>query len=152
MSKPIKELVEEAQAIGVNLHDYVAQEVFGAINMTTLHWAKQLTFGVLYGASPHVQKRAKEIEGMNEPYTGYADCPAVDIPPPLAEDRMHRVGVNLFEVAIFDDDGLVVTLPVHATSALDARCIAYIIDRGRKMQQWGDEQIEVALAHTKVVG
>jgi hypothetical protein len=87
---------------------------------------------------------------IKEPYTRYADCLAADIP--LAEERKFRAGVTPFEVAIFDDDGLVATLPVHATSALDARCIAYIIDRGRKMQQWDDEQIELALACTKVVG
>jgi hypothetical protein len=76
----------------------------------------------------------------------------VDIPPPLAESREFRAGVVLFEVEIFDADGPATIIPVHATSALDARCIAYIIDRGRKMQQWDDEQIELALACTEIVG
>ena len=192
--KPIKELIEEARELGVDLHDYVAQEVCGAVNMETRLRAKQLTYGILYGASPHVQKRAEEIKGrkpnvlnskppwlmteeqhtaqskvmsrefkkehMNEPFKHFDDCPAVDIPNyrppatkhPQAEDQMHRAGVVQYKVRIFDEDGTVAIFPVHATSTLDARCIAYIIDRGRKMQQWDDEQIELALACTEIVG
>jgi hypothetical protein len=88
-----------------------------------------------------------------EPVCDY--CTAVDIPPYSREQTegwAFRAGVIPFKVGIFDEDGLVVTLPVHAASALDARCIAYIIDRGRKMQQWDDEQIELALACTEIVG
>ena len=124
--KTIKELIEEAQ-------EFARRQ------------SNQVLFGILPG---HLTVHAVE-EG---PCTVYDGCPAVDIPPTQPEDRMLRIGVIPFEVGIFDDDGLVSTLQVHATSALDARCIAYIIDRGRKMQQWGDEQIDLALACTEVVG
>jgi hypothetical protein len=100
MSKPIKELVEEAQALGVNLHD----------------------------------------------------CPAADIPLPLAEKRKFRAGVVPFEVKVSDGFGFHVIYTVCATSALDARCMAFVLDYGHKTKRWDDGHIERALACTEVVG
>jgi hypothetical protein len=176
MSKPIKELIKEAQAIGVNLHDYVAQEVYGTVNMETRRRAKELTFGVLYGSTANVAKKVDrggpwkmtkeqtevhnkamslefKQEHMNEPFEQYNDCPVVDMPQP--EDRMHRVGVVPFKVEVLDDNGGDSTsYTIHAASALDARCMAFVLDDGCPLglKHWDDEQIDLALACTEVIG
>jgi hypothetical protein len=152
--------------------------------MITRHSAKQYTLGVLYGGSPNVAKKPnsnpwklteeeikirqtlKEFkqEHMNEPFKQYNNCPVMDLPPsalrPIkrgtrqSEDRMYRAFVVPFKVEAFNDLGDGVVYTVHATSALDARCMAFVLDGGCQLglKHWDDGCVELALAHTKVVG
>lgn len=71
------------------------------------------------------------------------------------EDRMCRAFVVPFKVEVFNDasdEGALYT--VHATSALDARCMAFVLDGGCQLglKHWDDGHIELALSHTKVIG
>ena len=192
--KTIKELIAEAQELGIDIHDHVAREMFESVDAKARHQAKMLTFCYLYGGTgrlsspcPNPQSipirepnskgpwkmTQEQIEAqskiprefkntwMGEPFTHFDDCPAVDMPnydrPPTtkrqqAEDRMHRVGVVPYKVEVFDDFGTLDIYTIHTTSALDARCMATIIAKGHPTNQWDDEQIELALACTKVVG
>jgi hypothetical protein len=180
--KTITELSKEAQELGVDVHDHVAEVLWGTVNMITRHSAKQYTFCELYGGTGRVSKEGPSIqsvppnvqnskrpwtmtkeqieaqtprefkqEWMNEPFKQYDDCPAMDIPPP--EDRMHRVGVVPYKVKVFNDTGWD-TYTVHATSALDARCMAFVLDGGCEAgpKHWDDGHIELAITYTEIVG
>jgi len=180
--KTIKELIEEARELGIDVRDHVAKEMFGAVTMETRRQAKQMAFRALYSASPDNHKQTEgraahradsgcprkmteeQIKArvplefkqmwMNEPFKQYDDCPVVDMP--QSEGRMTRVGVVPFEVEVLDDGtaGKCTTYTVHATSALDARCMAFVLDGGCQigLKHWDDGHIELALAYTEVVG
>ena len=182
--KTIKELIEEALTFGVNVHDHVTKEMFRVVNMKTRHQAKQMIFAHLYGGSPNVAEKLdskcpwklteeqikartpKEFkqEWMGEPFE-QPDHPVMKISRnslrPIkraaqqSEDRMYRAGVIPFKVEVLDDagnDGTIYT--IHATSALDARCMAFVLDGGCQLglKHWSDGLIELALTHTKVIG
>jgi hypothetical protein len=189
MSKPIKELIEEAQELGVNIHDHVAQELWGTVNMITRHSAKQYTFCHLYGGTAG---NHKQIEGrahpanrggpwkmteeqikaqcqvpkdfkqtwMGEPHEDRPVMEMHSVPylrsmtereTQQSEDRMHRVGVVPFEVKVSDGFGFHVIYTIHATTALDARCMAFVLDYGHKTKHWDDGHIERALACTEII-
>ena len=72
-----------------------------------------------------------------------------------SENRIHREGVTPYKVEVLNvtgGDGT--TYTVHATSALDARCMAFVLDGGCQLglKHWDDGHIELALAHTEIVG
>ena len=201
--KTIKELIEEARELGIDLHTHVANEMFGVDNMRTRHRAKEMSFCALYGGagratsknpSPQNIPRGQDTQNsksprkmteeqhkaqskvmsrqflkqhMGEPFTHFDDCPAVDIPqynyrPPTttrevqqAEDRMCRVGIKLYKVRVScggDAQGTVYT--IRATSGLDARCMAFVLDSDCPFERrsWDDEHIDLAMCYTKVVG
>ncbi len=97
----------------------------------------------------------------------YDECPVIDIPSfayrpstseqeiRQSEDRMHQVCVLLYKIEVLDaaggKDGRAYT--VHATSALDARCIAFVLDGGcaAGLTCFDDEHIELAITYTRVV-
>ncbi len=170
--KTIKELIEEAQELGIDVHDHVAKELWGTVDTTTRQQAMQETYDAMYRGmckSPAVPMggatRKITEETINVPFAVSNGCMAMDIPPPKTniqqtEDQMHRVparafrlGVVPFEVNVLDaagNEGPVYT--IHATSALDARSIAYLLDVCGGLKLWGDGQIDLAIAHTKVIG
>jgi len=138
-NKSIKELVEEALKLGVAVYDHVAQEVFGSVNMKTRRQAKEVTFGIMCVGMPQFDYMPPTTEREAQ----------------QAEDRMHRVGVVPFEVKVLDDNtGNSSLYIVHATSALDARCVAFVLDGGSPagLRYWGDSYVELAISHTEIVG
>lgn len=70
-----------------------------------------------------------------------------------AKDRMYRAGVIPYKVEVLNDVGDSIVYTVHATNALDARCMAFVLDGGCPLglKNWDDGHIDLALAHTKVV-
>jgi hypothetical protein len=183
MSKPIVELIKEAHELGINIHDHVAKDRYGEVNMATRRMAKQEAFSVLYGGTSNVAKQQDitspwtmteeqikarcrvpkdfKNEWMGEPFKPCDDRTAAARSQAAfrtctrqAEDRIHRVGVVPFEVEVLNDIGDSLTYTVHATSALDARCMAFVLDGGCQLglKHWDDGHVELALAHTEVVG
>ena len=171
--KTIKELIEEAQTRGVNIYDHIAEALWGAVNAETRHSAKQYTFAHMYGGSPNVQnskclwlmteeeikaRAPKEFrqEHMNEPFEQHDPTPVMDFSPAIfrqSEDRMHRIVP--FKVEVFNDSGFLGTIyTVHATSALDARCMAFVLDGGcaAGLTCFDGGHIELAITYTRIVG
>jgi hypothetical protein len=184
--KTTKELIEEARELGVDIHDHVAQEMFGTTDVSARNRAKTLTFCYLYGGTGRTSSTRPNAQGipirepnaqncktpwtmteeggfevrgvpmdefknlwMGEPYV-----PMTGRALKQSEDRMHRVGVVPYKVEVHDDHtGTHAVYTVHATSALDARCMAFVLDGGcdHRLNHWDDGHIELALAHTEIV-
>ena len=73
-----------------------------------------------------------------------------------SECRMYRVSVIPYKIEVLNDDddddgGTIYT--IHAASALDARCMAFVLDGGCEagLKHWDDGHIELAITYTKVV-
>jgi len=216
--KTIKELIEEAQDLGIDIRDHVAKEMFGTVNGATRRQAKRLTFCYLYGGTgrtsrkdpdpqsipirePNIQKcpwtmTEEQIkaqskipvefknEWMGEPFEPGKEHPPTAVLPffyrpptteqeirqaegrmhrsrppakhPQAEDRIYRGGVVPYKVKVFNDEdntGNYFTYTVHATSDLDARCMAFVLDGGCQggLKHWDEGYIELALTYTEIV-
>lgn len=152
--------------VNMNTRQLAKQMTFGASYGGSPDVAKKLDSGYPLKLTEEQLKARVPLkltqEHMNEPYRHYEDCPAVDTPWPLnywppatnhpqSEDRMHRVGVRPYKIQVFDTYGAIDVHTIHATSELDARCIAYLIDYGHSVQHWDDGHIELALAHTEII-
>lgn len=195
--KTIPELIKEAQTLGVDIHDHVAEAMWGVVDGLSRKQAKQLTFCHLYGGKPSIQNlkndrpaiqlsdpnvqnskcpwlmTEEEIktqvpkefkqEGMGEPFE---QSPVMKISQAVfrpftsrreirqSEDRMYRAGVTPYKVEVLDAAGGNGTFyTVHATNALDARCMAFILDGGCRpeLKHWDDGHIELAITYTRIV-
>lgn len=181
-NKSILELIEEAKQLGVDIHDHVAQEVFGTVDAKTRKQAKVVTFCHLYGGTgrmseegPSTQSIPPNMQNSKYPWTMTKEQIEAQTPRefkqewmnapfqqyddcpamdvPPPQDRMHRVGVSEYVVWVFDDYGSAHrTYRVNTTSDLAARCIAFILDGGCKMKHWDAAHIELALVYTEIVG
>ena len=176
--KTIPELIEEALTFDVNVYDHVAEALWGLVDTITRHKAKRAVFCHLYGGSPGVLKEPnskgpwklteeqvqKEFKLTGESFEPCDGHPVMDVSQavfrPLtsereirqAEDRMYRAGVVPYKVEVFNHGPTGALYTVHATSALDARCMAFVLDGGCKTRHWDDGYIELAISYTKVVG
>jgi hypothetical protein len=70
-----------------------------------------------------------------------------------AEDRMYRKGVSTHRIRVFHDDGTFANdYNIRATSALDARCLAFALDGGcGDISDFDDGHIELAITWTRVI-
>jgi len=71
-NKSILELIEEAQELDINVHEHVAQEVFGTVDAKTRQQAKILTFSYLYGGTGRLSSNEPNIQSIpvREPSSG----------------------------------------------------------------------------------
>lgn len=191
--KTIKELIEEAREFSYDIHDHVALEMFGGLDKSARHRAKQMVLCYLYGGTGDVaakpapnhswkmtqeqieaQSKATSLEfkqlWMGEPFKVHDEVPVMPMHSaaylrsmskhPQAEDRMHRGGVLPYKVDVLDANtdfpgcsSRRTCYTIHATSALDARCMAFVLDGGCQsgLKHWDDGHIELALEHTEIV-
>jgi hypothetical protein len=141
----IEKLIAEAQELGVDIHDHVAEKHFGVLNPETHRLAKNLTFCHLYGG------KGKKVNA--QPIT----MPAVhkDFTLKGAQTgRTQRVGVQTYKVRVFHDTfDPPIDYTVAAIEPLDARCMAFILDGGCEptLTDWDDGHIELALTWTEII-
>jgi len=105
-----------------------------------------------------VPKSAAELLGDHNMLEGREFRPNVPSwhsgDPQQSEDRIHRKGVATYVVEVFDDSGSESRkYTVHAASALDARCMAFILDGGCEagLKHWDDGHIELAITYTVIL-
>jgi|GEM_PF-3897979 len=159
MNKTIPELIEEAQALGVDLHDHVAKTLFGEVNAKTRWDAKQRTFCHLYGGTgicePNAQNSKRLWKLTEEQFKALRmDEPLTPNSSKQTESRVHRVGIKPYKVEVLDDaDGDSTVYTIHAADSLDARCMVFILAGGceANLKHWDDGHIELALTYTRIV-
>lgn len=156
MSDQIQDWIDEARRLGNNIHDHVAERAWGTVNVTTRNKAKSLVFSHLYGGSP--------APAMSGEFNEYADCPFMDIPTtvdswlPAAQqqaiDRINRV--REFKVKVFTDADITPNYAIYtvmATSEIDARSIAFLLDGGCEpgLTNFDAGHIELVKTWTEVI-
>lgn len=138
MSLKLQQLIDEATRLGNNVNRHVAQRLWGTVNVATINDAKRLV--------------SSHLDGQEN--TTYANCPVMDIPAAnyqpttsqQAEDRIKRrdptellnewdkrnsFGPRPYKVRVYsEDDGHQTVYTVTATSEIDARSIAFLLDGG----------------------
>jgi len=166
----VEKLIQEAQDAGVNIHDYIAEKLWGEVTPLTHKQAKELTFPILYGASGPVTsaEAAKDFQDaalrkFTEAYPALFDhqrriideCSVVKgrFGLMLGDALCGKAALREHIIDVHSDECELHRYTVLAATEVDARVLAFALDGGFGVKQSEIERghIELALTWTSVV-